>query len=137
MLDCNFIELMQLSSVSSPKTVTELHDAINNIIRKFQSIFEALTELPPRRASDHKIPLIPGATPTHSGPYRHTPAMKDEIEEQIKEMFHVGVIQQNTSAFSSPVLLVKNKDETWRFCIDYRGLNALIVKGKFLILVID
>jgi hypothetical protein len=136
-LDCNFVELLYLSSVSRSETTVALPDTVQAIIPKFQSVFDAPIELPPRRACDHKIPLVPGATPTHTRPYRYGPAMKDEIEKQIKEMLQAGVIQPSTSAFSSLVLLVKKKDGSWRFCIDYRGLNALTVKGKFPIHVID
>lgn len=52
-------------------------------------------------------------------------------------MLHQGVIQKNTSAFASPVLLVKKKDNTWRFCVDYRYLNALTVKSKYPVPVFD
>jgi hypothetical protein len=63
--------------------------------------------------------------------------MKNEIELQVKDILTKGIIQHSQSAFSSPVLLIKKKDKTWRFCIDYRHLNALIVKYKYHVPIID
>jgi hypothetical protein len=70
-------------------------------------------------------------------PYRYAPILKDEIEKQVQEMLAIGLIQQSTSHFSSPVLLVKKKDNTYRFCVDYHHLNDIIEKGQFLVPIID
>jgi len=62
--------------------------------------------------------------------YRYAPAQKSEIEKQLAEMLTNGTIRPSSSPYASPVLLVRKKDGSWCFCVDYRQLNTLTVKNK-------
>ena len=52
-------------------------------------------------------------------------------------MKEAEVIRDSTSAFVSHVVLMKKKNGLWKLCIDYRQLNNLTIKDKFLIPLIE
>lgn len=104
---------------------------LQQIIEKYDDIFLEPAQLPPTREVEHCITLKDGSEPVNVRPYRYAHFQKAEIEKQVQEMLKLGFIKSSTSPFSSPVLLVKKKDGTWRFCTDYRALNAVTIKDRF------
>jgi hypothetical protein len=121
------------SSMTESQTTPEKQDLLTAHVE----LFEKPSGLPPSRFADHKIPLIQGAQPVKARPYRYTPQQKNEIEAQVKEMLRLGIIQISFSPIASPILLVHKKDGTCRFCVDYRQLNALTIKHKHPVPVVE
>lgn len=69
--------------------------------------------------------------PVHCRPYRVSQAERRVIQDHVREMLSHGIIQESNSPWSSPVVLVRKKDGTWRFCVDYRKLNSVTVKDVY------
>ena len=110
---------------------------IQPLLQEFHQVLEEPRTLPPSREFDHQIPLKEGTVPVNVRPYRYAHFQKNEIEQQVKEMLATGLICPSNSPFSSPILLVKKKDGSWRFCIDYRALNTVTIKDRFPIPTVD
>jgi hypothetical protein len=91
------------------------------LVDEYDHLFATPTDLPPAREADHQINLIPGAQPVRVRPYHYSSIQKNEIETQVC---------YSSSSFASPILLVHKKDGSWCFCVDYCQLNAMTVKHK-------
>ena len=73
----------------------------------------------------HRIETDPNAPPVHLPFYRQAPHIRDETQKLVKEMLQDGIIEPSFSVWNSPVVLVRKKDNTFRFAVDYRKLNKI------------
>ena len=70
-------------------------------------------------------------TPIKDRYRRIPPHQYEEVRKHLKEMLDIGAIRRSNSPWASPVVLVRKKDGSLRFCIDLRKLNARTVKDAY------
>ncbi|CAJ2661882.1 unnamed protein product [Trifolium pratense] len=103
---------------------------LNGVLHQFATVFQDNIRLPPERPQVHYIKLFPDHGPVSVRPYRYPHHQKEEIERQVHELLQAGVIRPSMSAFSSPVILVKKKDNSWRIC--HGELNVIVSSPQWL-----
>ena len=59
---------------------------------------------------------------------RQNPLVRAQEQSQVKEMLRDGVIRSSISPWASPVVMVKKKDGSMRFCVDFRKVNDATIK---------
>jgi hypothetical protein len=59
------------------------------------------------------------------------------LRKFLKENLEKGFIRTSTSPAASPVLFAKKPGGGLRFCVDYRGLNAITIKNRYLLPLIQ
>lgn len=121
-----------LSSAIQP-SVDPLTQARREMLAEFRDVFpEKLPDgLPPERAVDHKIELVPGSFPPSRPTIRLSAPELAELKKQLAELEEAGFIQPSKSPYGAPILFVKKKSGEMRMCIDYRALNNITVKNKY------
>ncbi|GJX78563.1 putative reverse transcriptase domain-containing protein [Tanacetum coccineum] len=98
---------------------------------------EELPGLPPTRQVEFQIDLVPGVALVARSPNRLAQSKLQELSTQLQEISDKGFIRPSSSTWGSPVLFVKNKDRSFRMCIDYNELNKLTVKNRYPLMRID
>lgn len=116
LLPADHLDSLDQTSSTSFIPTTEVQDPIvTSLLNKYQILFSHPTCLPPSRLIDHCIPLFPNTNPVSVHPYRYAHYQKEELDTQVNEMLTQGIICPSHSPYSSPVLLVRKKERTWRF----------------------
>jgi hypothetical protein len=104
---------------------SDLDALIRLLYRNLDIMASSIAEIPGTNL-ELKLRIDTGdSPPIRKRAYRHSPADKEEISRQTKEMLEAGIIEESDTPWCSPVLLVTKKDGTKRFTVDYRGVNAV------------
>lgn len=111
--------------------VQQLPIEIEHLVKNFAPVFSEPEQLPPNRECDHSITLKEGTQAPNLRPYRVPHMKKSSMEEIITKLLKSGEIQASLSPFSSPAVMVRKRDGSWRLCIDCRLLNSITIKNKF------
>ena len=104
-----------------------------SLLKEYHDIFSLeKCDMGHTNATEHKIVLKdPDTQPFKERFCRILPPQLDEVREHLKLMLDAGVIRPSNSPWCNAVVLVRKKDGSLRFCIDFRKLNSLTVKDSY------
>ncbi|KAL2095651.1 hypothetical protein ACEWY4_007799 [Coilia grayii] len=100
---------------------------LTTLLQKWSHVFAAHDE---DFGGTHQIPT--GTAHPIRERYRPVPPnLYPELRALLQGMLDSGVVKESASPWAAPVVLAKKKDGSWRFCVDYRKLNAVTHKDSF------
>ena len=114
----------------SDLTADQKHELVEFLSQNREAFAKDTTELGTTDLHFHRIDTG-DAKPVHQRFYRTSPQNKAEIDKQIHDMLKADLIEQSTSPWASPVVLVKKKNGDFRFAVDYRRLNQVTEPMSF------
>ena len=130
------LEDLGISIETDNLSADQLHK-VKEVLCGWSNIFsKGPTDLGKADIVKHSIKLTDN-TPFKE-PYRKIPpAMFEEVKQHLKEMLEADAIRPSESPFSSNVVLVRKKDGSLRFCIDFRKLNSRTIRDAYTLPRID
>lgn len=115
----------------------DLREKLYQLLQKYRSCFATnLSELGCARGSVMDI-AVHDNTPVVYRPYRLSHCERQKVRAMVDELIDNDIVQESSSNYASPILLVKKKNGESRLCVDYRCLNSKTIKDKYPLPLID
>jgi hypothetical protein len=122
-LSCPLTTTETVSDVKFEGTLTkDQQAAAESLLARFTDV---MTERPGRTTLVEFSLKLMDDTPIHCKPYPLPHEKLEVVRNELKAMVALGVIEPAQSPYSSPVVLVRKRDQSHRFCIDFRKLNRV------------
>lgn len=118
---------LECCAIESRLNVAQNQELTQLIKEKFERMGSGLgfTHL-----TEHEI-LVDSA-PIKQRYYPVSPFKQKVIDDELNKMLEQGIVEPSASAWSSPILLVPKKEPgQYRFCVDYRKVNAVTKKDAY------
>ncbi|XP_047484209.1 uncharacterized protein LOC125035941 [Penaeus chinensis] len=110
-----------ISNINFGNELTKIQiGELKGILSKFTDVLTVKLVL--TNTIEHVI-NINSSKPVYKKPYPIPNSLVNDFNTEIDKMLVMNIIEPSTSAFSSPVVMVKKSDGSWRICIDFRALN--------------
>ena len=123
-------ELQRIREETQYDLTKEEGRKLSHLLQKHKEVFQLEGEpLGRTHLVEHDIKSM--GHPIRQAPRRYPIGLREEGEKQVHEMLARDVIEPSSSPWASPVVLVRKKDGSYRFCVDYRRLNNVTVKDSY------
>lgn len=120
----------QLGLTAKRLTAREMHK-VKGLLERHAAVFSTgENDLGRTQLAMHQIDTG-DAKPIKMPPRRVPLHLQQEVSDHIKQMQEAGVIRPSCSPWAAPVVPVRKKDGSLRFCVDYRKLNDLTIKDAY------
>jgi len=135
----NKLEDVDLQELSHEEILKEVKAKLSLKYHDYLDVFDrAMTDqLFSHRLYDHKIELTDERMSSRSCLYHMSDYKLQKMKNYLIEHLNKSFISFSSILYASLILFVEKKDDSLRFCVDYRKLNALIKRDRYSLLLID
>ena len=112
------------SDITTGEKLTE--NQLVDLAKLFSEYDVVLSEKPGKtNVIEHDIEMEPGVRPIRQKSYPIPQAKVEKVKAEVESMLNLDVIEESTSPWSSPYLMVPKPDGSARFCVNYKKVNSL------------
>ena len=139
-INIDFISAMEMSTLNEDDLVATIN-VVSNVdggatlpqrYRDYADVFNetaATTLSEPRPRLNHEILLKPNSTPPYGPLYNLSETELKVLQGYIETNLVSGFICRSKSPAGAPILFMKKKDNSLRLCVNYWGLNAIMIRN--------